>query len=349
MAGTSRTVFTRDARSFSAYTAAKAAWWVANGALVRQITRPTKGQAAKRFAPTSGPTDSKFLRQAWFEAFRKDAADVAAGLYPVSEAQPANLTAPFRRILDFLDDARAVDARRRRGEGTEARREADGEAYPSYYRQNFHYQSGGWFTEESARRYETQVEALFSGAAGPMRRRALSLLAKAWRGRDQRGLRLLDLACGSGSFLVDLKGAFPRAQVMGLDLSAAYLGEAGRRSGARRVQGMAERLPFADASLDGVACIYLFHELPPKIRPLVAAEIARVLKPGGVLAFADSVQADDAPQIARLLEAFPAFFHEPFYESYQATDLVGLFEGVGLAVQRRDQAFLTKALLFEKS
>jgi ubiquinone/menaquinone biosynthesis C-methylase UbiE len=348
MAVTPRKAFARDARSLSAYSAAKAAWWVANGALVRQITRPAKGEAAKRFAPTSGPTNTTFLRQAWFECFRKDAADVAAGLYPVSEAKPANLSAPFRRALDFLTDAKAVDARRRRRQGTEVRQEANGETYPSYYRQNFHYPSGGWFTEESARRYETQVEALFSGAAGPMRRRALSLLAKAWRGRDQRGLRLLDLACGSGSFLVDLRAAFPRAQVLGLDLSAAYLAEAGRRSGAERVQGMAERLPFADASLDGITCVYLFHELPPKLRLLAAAEITRVLRPGGVLAFADSVQADDAPEIARLLEAFPAFFHEPFYESYQATDFIGLFSGVGLRLDGRDQAFLTKALLFQK-
>jgi len=349
MAATDRKAFTADARALSAYSAAKAAWWAANGALVRRITRPTKGQASRRFVPTSGPSNTKFLRQAWFDAFRKDAADVAAGLYPVTEAQPSNLAEPFRRAMDFLNDARAVDVRRRRGEGVEARGEAAGEAYPSYYRQNFHYQSGGWFTEESARRYEAQVEALFSGAAGPMRRRALSLLAKAWRGRDQRGLKLLDLACGSGSFLVDLKAAFPRAHVMGLDLSAAYLGEAGRRSGAKRVQGMAERLPFADASLDGITCVYLFHELPPKIRPLVAAEIARVLKSGGVLAFADSVQAQDTPEIARLLEAFPAFFHEPFYQSYQATDLQGLFGAAGLVFQDRDQAFLTKALLFQKA
>ncbi len=349
MAVTDRKAFAGEARTLSAYSAAKAAWWTANGAMVKRLTRPGKGGAAKSFTPTSAPVDAKFLRRAWLDAFRKDVADVAAGLYPVMEAQPPDLITPFRRAMDVLADAKAVDARRRRGEGTQARGETGSEVYPSYYRQNFHYQSGGWFTEESARRYEAQVEALFSGAAGPMRRRALSLLAKAWRGRDQRGVNLLDLACGSGSFLVDLKAAFPRGHVMGLDLSAAYLGEAGRRSGAKRVQGLAERLPFADQSLDGITCIYLFHELPPRIRPLVAAEIARVLKPGGVFAFADSVQADDAPEIARMLEAFPLYFHEPFYESYQATDLAGLFETAGLTFQDRDQAFLTKALLFQKT
>ena len=73
-----------------------------------------------------------------------------------------------------------------------------------------------------------------------------------------------------------------------------------------------------------------------------------MLKPGGVLAFADSLQEQDEPELGRLLRAFPAFFHEPFYESYQATDLDALFDEVGLRVEDRDRAFLTKAILFRK-
>ena len=343
-----RSAFAPDTRALTATSAMKVAWWTVNGLIARQIASPNSGDAARRFQPKTPPADQAFLRRAWFEAFRKDAADVAAGLYPVTEMAPTNLLRSFRRSADFLRDAKAVDARRRRRGGVEARSEAGVEAYPSYYRQNFHYQSGGWFTPESAARYEAQVEALFSGAAGAMRRRALSLLTTAWRTQDQRGLKLLDLACGSGAFLVDLEAAFPKADVMGLDLSPAYLGEAGSRSGAARVQALAEKLPFADASFDGITCVYLFHELPPAIRPLVAGEIARVLKPGGVLAFADSVQSQDTPEIARLLEAFPAFFHEPYYSSYQATDLKGLFADAELTFEAADQAFLTKALLFKK-
>ena len=183
-----------------------------------------------------------------------------------------------------------------------------------------------------------------------MRRRALSLLAKAWRGRDHRGLRLVDLACGAGGFLSDLSAAFPRAQLAGLDLSAAYLQEAARRSGvSAMIQANGERLPFANASLDGVTCIYLFHELPPRIRLKIAGEIARVLKPGGLLAFADSIQPVDEPQMERLLEFFPAHFHEPYYAAYSATDLAALFGDAGLTLRSQDKAFLTKAMLFEKA
>ena len=41
------------------------------------------------------------------------------------------------------------------------------------------------------------------------------------------------------------------------------------------------------------AGVYLFHELPADVRAAAAAEMARVLKPGGVLVLTDSVQLGD--------------------------------------------------------
>jgi ubiquinone/menaquinone biosynthesis C-methylase UbiE len=340
-----RPAFRRDAAAALAGASAKAAFWTAAGSAVRRIARTDRPVQLDIDAP---PPPRGHLRRVWLEAFEKDARDVAAGLYPLAERLPTDPVALYKRTRDLLADAREVNRRRAEGAGTEARDEPGAEAYPTYYRQNFHFQSGGWFTPESARRYEAQVEALFAGATGPMRRRALSLLAQAWRDRDQRGLAIADIACGSGAFLVDLKAAFPRARLIGLDLSPAYLAEAHARSGAETVQGNAEALPFEDASLDAVTCIFLFHELPPRVRGKVAAELSRVLKPGGVLAFADAIQKDIAPELARPLAAFPAFFHEPYFDSYQETDLVQLFAGVGLTLQARDAAFLTQALLFGK-
>ena len=344
-----RRAFTLDRSAQRARAAVKAAWWGAAGVAARALSRPSDAPAPQ-FTPSAPPAPTGFVRRAWLQAFEKDAADVARGLYPAMADAPENPLAAWRAAADVLTDARRVEARRRRGGAVEARADApEGGAYPAYYQQNFHYQTGGWFTADSARRYEPQVEMLFAGTAGAMRRRALSLLASAWKDRDQRGLAILDLACGAGAFLRDLGQAFPRARLTGLDLSLPYLEEARRRSGSRSlVQAKAERLPFADASLDAVACVYLFHELPPRYRPVVAAEIARVLKPGGLLAFADSVQPGDEPRLARLLEVFPAYFHEPYYADYSRTDLAALFAEAGLMERARDQAFLTKAVLYEK-
>ena len=343
-----RRAFTSDTRAYAARAAAKAIWWGAAGVAARAITRPTDVKPAD-FEPSAEAPPAGFVRRAWLQAFEKEAADVAAGLYPAMDDRPADPVAAIRRTADFITDAMAVEARRRRGDGAEVRAEAPA-SYPAYYRQNFHFQSGGWFTADSAGRYEVQVEALFAGTAGAMRRRALSLLAKAWKIRDHRGLRVLDLACGAGGFLEDLSSAFPRARLLGLDLSPAYLSQARAIAPAAAfVQGKAEQLPFADASLDAVTSVYLFHELPPKVRTAAAAEIARVLKPGGLFVFADSIQPVDEPRLGRLLEAFPAYFHEPYYASYASADLDDLFGVVGLRRRDADTAFLTKAVLFQKA
>jgi ubiquinone/menaquinone biosynthesis C-methylase UbiE len=342
-----RRAFASDTRAYAARAAAKALWWGAAGVAARALARPTDAQPIQ-FELTAEAPPAGFVRRAWLQAFEKDAADVAAGLYPAMDDRPADPVAAIRRTADFITDAMAVEARRRRGDGAEVRAEAPA-SYPAYYRQNFHFQSGGWFTADSAGRYEVQVEALFAGTAGAMRRRALSLLAKAWKTRDHRGLALLDLACGAGGFLGDLASAFPRAQLIGLDLSPAYLGQARPAApGASLVQAKAEQLPFADASLDALTSVYLFHELPPKVRTAVAAEIVRVLRPGGFFAFADSIQPADEPRLGRLLDAFPAYFHEPYYAGYAQTDLAALFDAAGLRLIDQDAAFLTKAMIFEK-
>src|SRR5205823_8075415 len=98
--------------------------------------------------------------------------------------------------------------------------------YPDYFLQNFHYQTGGYLTEESAKLYDMQVEVLFSGTANAMRRQCLVPIAEFLRGRDQRKTKLLDVGCGTGRFLRSVKEAFPRLDVTGSDLSATYLEEA---------------------------------------------------------------------------------------------------------------------------
>ena len=56
-------------------------------------------------------------------------------------------------------------------------------------------------TEDSAERYDTQVEVLFKGTANAMRRQTLPQLFEVFSGHDQRDLRLIDLGCGTGRFL----------------------------------------------------------------------------------------------------------------------------------------------------
>ena len=71
-----------------------------------------------------------------------------------------------------------------------------------------------------------------------------------------------------------------------------------------------------DESQDALTSIFLFHQLPPKVRSIVFSECARVLKPGGRLVLVDSLQRGDQPDYDGLLELFPQNYHEPYYKSY---------------------------------
>ena len=94
--------------------------------------------------------------------------------------------------------------------------------------------------------------------------------------------------------------------------------------------------------------IYLFHEVPPSVRRAIAAEFARVLKPGGLLVFMDSLQPGDDADFDGLLERFPIGFHEPYYPSYLREDLRALFEGAGLRVVSEEPVFLSKRVVAVK-
>jgi SAM-dependent methyltransferase len=96
------------------------------------------------------------------------------------------------------------------------------------------------------------------------------------------GVRVLDLACGPGH--IAAAAAQRGAQVTGVDFSPQMLAQARRRYPDIAFQaGDAEALPLADASVDAVVMGYaLFHFARPE-RAL--AECARVLRPGGRVAF----------------------------------------------------------------
>lgn len=101
-----------------------------------------------------------------------------------------------------------------------------------------------------------------------------------------QGDAVLDVACGTG--VVAVTAALRGAHTRGLDLSPVLLEDAARNAavvdvGIEFVEGDAEALPYADGSFD-VVLSQFGHMFAP--RPEVAmAEMLRVLKPGGRIAF----------------------------------------------------------------
>jgi ubiquinone/menaquinone biosynthesis C-methylase UbiE len=283
---------------------------------------------------------------------RQDLANVEAGLYPLPVDNDGSLFTLLDRSRLFFEDLPEVYRRRQRGGHNDVLSEQTAGKRPRYYLQNFHFQSGGWLTEESAKRYDTQVEVLFHGTANAMRRQAIPHLREIFAGRDQRKLSLLDIGCGTGRFLDLVKQCWPRLPSLGLDLSEPYLSQArshlSRWARINLIVGNAESIPTPDASCDAVTSIFMFHEIPPKVRRIIFKECARVLKPGGRLVLVDSLQLGDYPDYDGLLELFPQNYHEPYYKSYTAEDFGSIAKASGLEHVRDVKAFVSKVMVFDK-
>ncbi|GGB51562.1 methyltransferase [Roseibium aquae] len=298
------------------------------------------------------PSQRRMLRDI-ARLFSDDLASVERGDYPLpadGSMTPAELLQTSRA---FLKDVPEVARRRATGAHQEVFEDRDRfpDTLPRYYRQNFHYQTDGWLSEDSAKLYDFQVDVLFSGATAAMRRRALVPFSRIIREKDQRKLAYVDLACGTSGLLGPALSAFPRLRGVGLDLSEPYLTVACKRLANRRaafLTAKAEELPFASNSLDVVSCVYLFHELPPKIRRQVFAEVARVLKPGGSFLFVDSLQTGDVPGYDGLLTLFPQLFHEPYYMSYLKEDFEDIGRQAGLVQRSVEPAFVSRIAEFTK-
>jgi ubiquinone/menaquinone biosynthesis C-methylase UbiE len=278
-----------------------------------------------------------------------DALNVRDGIYPAMGDDAAPLPRHLARVRAMFADVPEAYARRAGKDAGTARAEPAAADVPQYYAQDFHFQTGGYLTEASAQLYDVQVETLFMGAAGPMRRTALAPIAEFMRGRDQRQVTLIDVACGTGRFLRQVRLAYPAMNLAGLDLSRPYLDEARRQldglRGAELIEAPAEKMPLADTSVDIATSIFLFHELPPEVRHQVTAEIARVLKPGGLFVFLDSLQLGDKPGWDGLIEGFPERFHEPYYRHYATDDLDAMFSAAGLEPEFTTTPFLSKLMV----
>jgi ubiquinone/menaquinone biosynthesis C-methylase UbiE len=319
-------------------------WFLALNRIVEQRSAGAV-RAAKSTRPV--PTLRELLTDVG-QLLLSDALAVRDGLYPPMEDEATSLLRHFGRAREMLAELpQALDRRQSRNAGT-AKDELSAGDLPEYYTQDFHFQNGGYLTDESARLYDIQVETLFMGAAAPMRRAALRPIAEFMRGRDQRRTSLVDVACGTGRFLRQVRLCYPALKLTGIDLSRPYLDEARRHlrglRAAELLKASAEHMPLADASADIVTSVFLFHELPPDVRRQVTSEIARILKPGGLFVFLDSLQMGDRPQWDGLLEAFPARFHEPYYRQYATEDLDRLFTDRGLIPHMTTTAFLSKLI-----
>jgi SAM-dependent methyltransferase len=142
-----------------------------------------------------------------------------------------------------------------------------------------------------------------------------------------RGKRVLDLGCRSGALT---RHFLEGNELVGLDVDAAALAKASDL-GIEPVQANVEEpLPFGDATFDAVVAGELFEHL--QFPDAVVAEIARVLRPGGVLVGsvpnAFRLQGRLRFLLGRAPEDDPT--HLQLFSPAAMRDLLGGFENVRL-------------------
>lgn len=103
---------------------------------------------------------------------------------------------------------------------------------------------------------------------------------------------IIDLGTGPGALLPGLRRRHPDARIIGVDVQPVMLDTARQNAEVARaeivVSDLARPLPFADGVADVVTAVHVVHEVEFPI-PFIA-EMARILKPGGVVVVYDWVK-----------------------------------------------------------
>src|SRR6185503_6190650 len=164
----------------------RVAWYIGHGMVMRRLSQAVRQRAGQSPRAHVSVPDRRRLYADMAVLFQRDLANVEAGIYPLPADHDGALPVLLSRSRLFFEDLPDVHRRRESRDIRQVLTEDTRGKRPNYYLQNFHFQSGGWLTPESAQRYDTQVEVLFNGSANATRRQALVPLFEIFAGRDQR-------------------------------------------------------------------------------------------------------------------------------------------------------------------
>ena len=174
--------------------------------------------------------------------------------------------------------------------------------------------------------YDMLLSFLSFGKESEMRERALRLA------RLSSGENVLDIGCGTGTLAITAKRQVGRnGYVCGIDASPEMLARASKKARKAGLEvdfrnALVESMPFRDGQFDVVLSTLMLHHLPGKLRNQCAAEVRRVLKPGGRLLAIDFGTAPGKKGIV-------AHFHRHGHISL--AEMVTIFQEVGLEIADR--------------
>jgi ubiquinone/menaquinone biosynthesis C-methylase UbiE len=165
--------------------------------------------------------------------------------------------------------------------------------------------------------YDAYVEEHVPFSPEPPRWKAIVLrVLPFWSWREWRffhaalppGARVLDVGCGRGKAWFTGEGRF----VAGVDPCWPVLPECAT-SYDLVAQAAVTELPFADETFDAVVTSHVLGHVPAGDKDTAVAEVARVLRPGGV--FASVVETDSAHPRVLAAKRDPALYQRNFVDT----------------------------------
>jgi ubiquinone/menaquinone biosynthesis C-methylase UbiE len=142
---------------------------------------------------------------------------------------------------------------------------------------------------------------------------------------------VIDVGCGSGKSIGKLARRFAPARLIGVDIDPKMLAlsrEEAARAGVKQaefIEGSSSRLPLADNSVDLLFCHQTFHHLVEQEEAI--REFLRVLKPGGIMLFAESTRRYIESWIIMLL------FRHPMEAQRTAPEYLQMIREAGFAIE----------------